>query len=213
MDYSYDQYGNEYGALQGSLAKKKHLYRNSSYLEFVRSKPCLIGKGKSISAHHVRMLDPNGCGVSTKPSDYRAVPLCNEFHTHGSMALHRIGEKRFWDRFNLDPEKVIINLLKEYLLEKYQISLITRELEDIEELIEEVRTDSGVDEKREQRREEAKKKASDHRKKQYQKQKKKHKESAQFSQMKEQRRKKQRELYQKKKNFQKRKNQAGTLQP
>jgi ribosomal protein L31 len=65
--------------------------RSPKYLDFVRSHPCAYCKVvKPIEAHH---WAPHR-GMSTKPDDYRAIPLCSDCHTH----YHQHGSLK-----NLDP--------------------------------------------------------------------------------------------------------------
>ena len=53
-------------------------YRNAAYLRFVRSRGCLVC-GQPSEAHHVRR-SYWGAGLSQKPHDYVAIPLCREHH-------------------------------------------------------------------------------------------------------------------------------------
>ncbi|MGL4401187.1 MAG: hypothetical protein ACRCXD_15050 [Luteolibacter sp.] len=89
------------------LAKKP--LRSSAYLAFVRTHPCAICKREGdIHAHHIRL--GNACGIGTKPSDYRTVPLCPQHHHE----LHQKGERTFWNRHEMDPDALIIRLLLAY---------------------------------------------------------------------------------------------------
>lgn len=117
------------------LSKHK-AHRNLKYLAWLRSKKCIVSGKKAQCAHHIR-LGTNG-GTSLKPSDYFCVPLLNEFHTTGSSALHIIGEETFLERFSLEPKKLFINFLKEYLFESYSIQYTVQNIpeeESINELI------------------------------------------------------------------------------
>ena len=53
-------------------------YRNAAYLRFVRSHGCLVC-GQPAEAHHVRR-SYWGAGLSQKPHDYVAIPLCRGHH-------------------------------------------------------------------------------------------------------------------------------------
>ena len=94
--------------LFGDLQKQKN-FRNNSYMNFVRAKPCCVcGTTHEIHAHHVRLRQGGGTGL--KPSDYRVVPLCATHH--GS--LHNIGEGTFWRKSQKEPLEIIQRLLIEY---------------------------------------------------------------------------------------------------
>ena len=56
---------------------KHHILRSEKYLEFIRSKPCLIC-GRPAEPHHERRHSDGGMGLT--PSDIYAVPLCREHH-------------------------------------------------------------------------------------------------------------------------------------
>jgi len=79
---------------------KIKIYRSEKYLNFIRSKPCLVCKKKS-EAHHVRK-QVWGAGTSIKPHDFVTVPLCHECHNPET-------EK------SLNIEMIIIDLLMEYI--------------------------------------------------------------------------------------------------
>lgn len=98
------------------LSKHKP-HRNIKYLTWLRTKNCVVSGKKAECAHHIR-LSTNG-GTSLKPSDYFCIPLLNEFHTSGPSALHIIGEETFLNRFSLEPKKLFIGLLRDYLQETY----------------------------------------------------------------------------------------------
>ena len=100
------------------LSKHKQ-HRNSKYLDWLRSRPCVVSGQKAECAHHIR-LGTNGA-TSLKPSDYFCIPLLHEFHTTGSMALHIVGEETFLAHFKLDAQALFIKYLKEYLIEKHEI--------------------------------------------------------------------------------------------
>ncbi len=80
--------------------------RSPKHLAFVRSDPCCIKKdgehcsGEPVVAHHLTFL--GGQGMGTKECDSRTVPLCATHH----LALHSIGEKRFWALWEIDAEEV-----------------------------------------------------------------------------------------------------------
>lgn len=61
--------------------------RNATYLEYVRSRPCIVC-GKKAEAHHLE-----GGGVALKGSDYLTIPLCRlhheELHSQGRVAFQQ----------------------------------------------------------------------------------------------------------------------------
>lgn len=68
------------------------MYRSEKYLAYVRRKPCCAClKPAPSHAHH---FGPHG--TATKPSDYRAVPLCDVCHYewHAKATLPDIPEPR-----------------------------------------------------------------------------------------------------------------------
>ena len=96
---------------------KHNNYRNNNYLTWLRKQFCIVSKKPAECAHHVR-LGTNG-GKGLKPSDYFCIPLTNEFHTQGQMALHLIGEKTFFSKFKIEIENIFVNYLRLYLKETY----------------------------------------------------------------------------------------------
>lgn len=113
------------------LTKHKN-HRNPEYLNWLRSKNCLVSKNKAECAHHVR-LGTNG-GTGLKPSDYFCIPLLHEYHTTGKNALHKIGEKTFLDQFQISPLKVFTRLLIEYLFEYYKIVIFIETKDELTRL-------------------------------------------------------------------------------
>jgi hypothetical protein len=84
-------------------------HRNTAYLTWLRSQNCAASGQKAEVAHHMR-LGTNG-GSALKPSDYFCLPLTEEYHTQGSMAVHLIGEESFVEFYQLD----LIELFNYYL--------------------------------------------------------------------------------------------------
>jgi len=93
---------------------KPFTHRSDDYLDFIRSKPCLVcGRGPSVPAHQNLKMG----GMSKKVHDSCAVPLCNDCHTNGGVngePEHK-GLKTFWDRNNIDVMREIIKLNAEYM--------------------------------------------------------------------------------------------------
>jgi len=75
--------------------------RDPAYLIWLRRQPCLIcGRRRGIEAHH---LDPN---MARRGPDDRTVPLCPTHHRDGPAAIHRIGKRRFQERFSPMPNSL-----------------------------------------------------------------------------------------------------------
>lgn len=78
-----------------------------AFLSFLRTWPCVnCGAAPPTQAAHIRMACPKRgkreSGKGEKPDDRWAIPLCADCHLDGARALHKIGEKRFfqgWDPF------------------------------------------------------------------------------------------------------------------
>jgi len=97
---------------------KKLTYRNKKYLEYIRSLTCCAtGDDWNVVAHHVRIGQGGGMGL--KPSDYRCIPLTADQHG----ALHQMGERTYYNNFQVDPDVEMSDNLQSYLI---------RTLEDME---------------------------------------------------------------------------------
>jgi hypothetical protein len=93
--------------------KKPVKFKSPDYQKFIKNKPCVIC-GRKSNFHH-EGLNAGKKGVGTKVSDSQGVPLCPECHTIGTMALHRMGSRMFWEVHNIDVKMLIIGYLTEYL--------------------------------------------------------------------------------------------------
>jgi hypothetical protein len=94
--------------------QKDGVQRDKKYLEYIITNPCLVpgcgvcnrnpGDGL-IAYHHFKGL--RGGGMSIKPPDYHAIPLCDEHHTlchsHGMAYI------------SLDTEFIMNSIIK-YLI-------------------------------------------------------------------------------------------------
>jgi len=74
--------------------QKKLTYTNEKYLNFVRSKPCLIC-GKGAQAHHESGANVGSGAMGKRVSDLLAIPLCVECH----YSRHYHGYITFWLRY------------------------------------------------------------------------------------------------------------------
>ena len=101
--------------------------RNLKYLDWERDRRrCLVSGKKAEVAHHVRFND-NTSGVGLRPSDYRVLPLLHTYHTTGSNAVHRIGPQSFYKKFSIDPKKVMIQQIIDYLFDCYHYKYVSGE--------------------------------------------------------------------------------------
>ena len=95
--------------------------RNDDYLNFIRSKPCLICHKKAVAAH-VRNLAFGG-GTGLKPPDYCAVPLCD--NPYDAIRHHKqldtTGINDFEYLHCLDLKVEIIKLMMEYIESKRKL--------------------------------------------------------------------------------------------
>lgn len=89
--------------------------RDEKYLAWIRTQPCVVHAiehqgpcGTGIDAHHVRAKGHGGVG--TKPSDYRAVPLCRNAH----QIFHDFGRELFEAEMAVDLEVEIYRLNADY---------------------------------------------------------------------------------------------------
>lgn len=121
------------------IAQKKQYYlemhlskhtqhRNSKYLDWLRKQKCVVSGDPAQCAHHIR-LGTNG-GTSLKPSDYFCIPLLNEYHTTGPFALHVVGEETFLNQFKLEPKKLFVSYLKEFLMQEQGFEFKSGKLDD-----------------------------------------------------------------------------------
>ena len=81
---------------QAKKAKRSSRWRSQAHLTWLRTFQCAVPgcQGMPIDAAHVRL--GSGAGMSQKPDDWRAVPLCQFHHRHDQ---HVKGEPLFWDTY------------------------------------------------------------------------------------------------------------------
>lgn len=96
------------------------LRKSLEYLEFIRSRGCIICDQLSVP-HHVRSLTTIpytlAGGTGLKPSDYVTVPLCPVHHEE----IH-ISQDLFEKNYGLCLHKEIITCLVEYICQKLSSS-------------------------------------------------------------------------------------------
>lgn len=88
--------------------------RSPKHLEYVRSYPCIINDGKGnqcngspVVAHHLTHVKDKG-GMGLKTGDEYTLPLCWLHH----QTLHNMGEKSFWEQWDVDEMLVVNNLAR-----------------------------------------------------------------------------------------------------
>jgi hypothetical protein len=84
---------------------KQKTFRSKSYLQFIRSQPCIIC-GKKSEAHH---SETGGMGI--KASDLTAIPLCRFHHTQ----WHTIGRQTFLSRYDINITHLQLVCMMEYV--------------------------------------------------------------------------------------------------
>jgi len=89
---------------------KPYTYRSKEYMEFIRTKPCLVCGHPNTVPHH-EPLGRGGKGI--KAPDSQTVPMCTGCHIY----RHQMGAS-FWEYNNIDPKMEIIKILTEFLNEK-----------------------------------------------------------------------------------------------
>ena len=95
------------GAVQGTpAARKPDTDHDADYLTKVRCCPCLKCGMEPSEAAHVRMASAafgKASGLSKKPSDRWAAPLCAQCHRLARDAQHNRSEQSFWDAIGINP--------------------------------------------------------------------------------------------------------------
>jgi hypothetical protein len=97
------------GAPRLKATARKHRPRrehDGKHLAAVRRCPCLsCDNDPAGEAAHLRISGPGKliAGMSNKPDDRWALPLCRACHTGAPSAQHRVGEVAFWAELHLDP--------------------------------------------------------------------------------------------------------------
>lgn len=93
------------------LRQREPRQRDEKHLDFIRSLPCCICGGIDTEAAHIQTASlENGklhTGMSEKPSDKWAVPLCNRHHRE----QHASGnELKWWQAKGIDPFMLALTL-------------------------------------------------------------------------------------------------------
>lgn len=92
--------------------RRKNRERDVAYMLWVKTQPCCVPAcvftGDVVEAHHSGIR-----GLCQKAADSTCIPLCQQHHTEGSAAVHRIG-KNFWEYHGIDRDAEIARLNAEY---------------------------------------------------------------------------------------------------
>ncbi len=102
--------------------QRKPRQRDPGYLQFVRRQACAAGSlgdcDGPIEAAHVRYSSVaagrKNPGLSQKPDDRCAVPLCASHHRTGPHAQHSMSEAKFWTMVGVDPVTLYRQLGEQY---------------------------------------------------------------------------------------------------
>jgi hypothetical protein len=91
--------------------KRKGPARDSQYLAWIRTLPCVCGcERRPCDAAHT---GTDG-GMSMKASDYSCVPLCADCHTQAPGAYHRIGKRAFEEQHGFSFAWIVERLNAEW---------------------------------------------------------------------------------------------------
>lgn len=87
-------------------------YKSPEYLDFVGGWPCCVtGATHNVDVHHESLVS-RFTGSRKRKFDFGAVPLEHELHLEDR---HRVGKTLFWERHDVDPYGVAIDMLTTYL--------------------------------------------------------------------------------------------------
>ena len=90
---------------KASVLGTKKTARSWRYLAWIRTLPCVICGAHAEAAH-----TGNDGGMSMKPSDYSAIPLCSDCHTQSAESYHRLGRAEFERRHGIDVSAIVKRL-------------------------------------------------------------------------------------------------------
>ena len=93
---------------QRMMFPKTKPIRDAAFLDFIRSKPCLVCNAMSVP-HHLKTF-----GTGKKCDDWLTVPLCPKHHTASDKSVHSMGEKRFCEYWGVNVWEKNAGLQVEY---------------------------------------------------------------------------------------------------
>jgi hypothetical protein len=80
--------------------------RKPRYLAWIRTLPCCVcGSRKAIEASHT---GPHG--IAQKSPDNSAIPLCANHHRTDAYSYHRLGPRKFSEKYRLDIPAIVRRL-------------------------------------------------------------------------------------------------------
>lgn len=80
--------------------------KEESFLDFLRSLPCIVTGGPAEAAHVRYSSIPHGkreTGAGERPDDRWAVPLSPDEHRLGNDSQHAMSERAYWRSRGIDP--------------------------------------------------------------------------------------------------------------
>ena len=87
--------------------------KSLDYLDYLGSKRCVVSGKREPSLHH-ESVTRKYTGSMKGYFDFGAIPLDHEIHLYGR---HAWGKNHFWEQYNLDPVKIVIELIEGYIEE------------------------------------------------------------------------------------------------
>lgn len=85
--------------------------KSKDYLDYLGVKGCVVSGRRNPDIHHESVTRKYSGGLK-KYFDFGAIPLDHELHLYGR---HELGKVEFWDRYDKDPVKIVIELIEEYI--------------------------------------------------------------------------------------------------
>lgn len=86
----------------------------AEHLAWIRGLPSVISNSRPCEAAHIRFGSlrhgKRSIGMQEKPDDVFCVPLTSHEHRTGKEAQHAGNEKKFWERYGIDPLDIALRL-------------------------------------------------------------------------------------------------------
>ena len=82
----------------------------SSYIDYIKAKPCLVCGSMEVDAHHLEAVGMGNNRKKTSKRDYSCVPLCRLHH----QEYHSIGINKFQEKYGFNIWRDAFNLLRGY---------------------------------------------------------------------------------------------------
>lgn len=98
---------------KGPKKPRKRKGVDKKYLAWIHTLPCSVQPCEFLTSHpllyHIEAHHAGDHGLSQRPHDRTAIPLCNYHHRIGMTGIHQLG-KLFWDFHQLDRDELINEL-------------------------------------------------------------------------------------------------------